>query len=194
MKEQFGKERTPETSGFASSVWVLLLAGITGASAACFAGLLAADHFASVFYRYLFAGAAAGIVLAAISLVITGRKRISVSGYAAKAVVMMAVLAMFFSAASMLLISGKDLKAPVIAFSDEVITMREGDPVSVLCSNLTVSDDRDGDLMDQLEVVSFVYAEDGKTADVMYAAADSSGNRTTATQVVFVEGTPWPAE
>ena len=168
MKEQFANEETRVGGGMSALVWVLALSGILGASAVCFVCSLFLETFAAHFYTSLIAG-----------------------GASAKTVIVLAALAVFFMAGSAFMIAEKDTKAPIIAFSDETVTMREGDPESVLYSNMIVSDDKDGDIRDQLSVVSFVYSGDGKTADVTYAAADSSGNRATASQRIYVEGKPW---
>lgn len=194
VKEQFANEETTEKAGIGPRLWVLALAGVLGASAACLVGALITENFGAAFYKCLIGGAAAGIVLAVIIGLVTGKMKTMSSGTAAKAAVMLAVLGVFFSAVTMLVMNGRDMKAPIIAFSNEIITMRAGDPEEVLYSNIVVSDNKDGDLKDQLTVVSFVYSEDGKSADVMYAVTDSSGNRTTASQLIYVEGTPWPAE
>ena len=194
MKEQFANEETRVSGGISALVWVLALSGVLGASAVCFVCSLFLETFAAHFYTCLFAGGAAGIVLAAVILAVTGKMKTLGSGASAKAVIVLAALAVFFMAGSAFMIAEKDTKAPIIAFSDETVTMREGDPESVLYSNMIVSDDRDGDIRDQLSVVSFVYSGDGKTADVTYAAADSSGNRATASQRIYVEGKPWPEQ
>ena len=194
MKEQFANEETRVGGGMSALVWVLALSGILGASAVCFVCSLFLETFAAHFYTSLIAGGAAGIVLAAVILAVTGKMKTLGSGSSAKTVIVLAALAVFFMAGSAFMIAEKDTKAPIIAFSDETVTMREGDPESVLYSNMIVSDDRDGDIRDQLSVVSFVYSGDGKTADVTYAVADSSGNRTTASQRIYVEGKPWPEQ
>ncbi len=194
MKEQFANEETRVGGGMSALVWVLALSGILGASAVCFVCSLFLETFAAHFYTSLIAGGAAGIVLAAVILAVTGKMKTLGSGSSAKTVIVLAALAVFFMAGSAFMIAEKDTKAPIIAFSDETVTMREGDPESVLYSNMIVSDDKDGDIRDQLSVVSFVYSGDGKTADVTYAAADSSGNRATASQRIYVEGKPWPEQ
>ncbi len=194
MNEQFANEETRVSGGISALVWVLALSGVLGASAVCFVCSLVLETFAAHFYTCLIAGGAAGIVLAAVILAVTGKMKTLGSGASAKAVIVLAALAVFFMAGSAFMISERDTKAPIIAFSDETVTMREGDPESVLYSNMIVSDDKDGDIRDQLSVVSFVYSGDGKTADVTYAAADSSGNRATASQRIYVEGKPWPEQ
>ena len=194
MKEQFAEEETNYKAGWGTRIWVLLLAGILGASFACFACSLITERFAAFFYTSLATGGTVGIALAAVILLFTGKMKTLSQGLVSKTAVILGMFAVFFSAAVMLTVAGKDMKAPIIAFSDEMITMHQGDPETVLFTNMVVSDNKDGNLRDQLEVVSFVYSEDGKTADVMYAATDSSGNRATASQMIYVEGQPWPTE
>ena len=132
MKEQFANEETRVGGGMSALVWVLALSGILGASAVCFVCSLFLETFAAHFYTSLIAGGAAGIVLAAVILAVTGKMKTLGSGSSAKTVIVLAALAVFFMAGSAFMIAEKDTKAPIIAFSDETVTMREGDPESGL--------------------------------------------------------------
>ena len=183
-----------EAAGAGYRVWVMIISALFGAACASFLCALLAGSFGIAFYGSIAIGAALGFLGAAVIYVVTGKIRTSEAADDVRIVVMLATAGIFFAAGTMVFISSKDVKAPEIAFSDEIITMREGDPEEVLFANMTVSDNVDGDLIDQLKVTSFRYAEGGKTADVTYSVSDSSGNKTIAAQLVYVEGEPWPAE
>ncbi len=183
-----------KTSGIGYRAWVMVLAGLFGAAFASFVCAVIIGTFGTVFYGSIALGAAAGFLITAVFYLAFGKLRSSDASGDIRAVVMLALAGIFFAAGTMYMISSKDVRAPEIVFSDEIVTMSEGDTEEVLFANMTVTDNVDGDLMDQLAVISFEYMEDGKTADVTYSVSDSSGNRTTAAQMVYVEGEPWPVK
>ncbi len=184
--------REEKSSGIGYRAWVMVLAGLFGAACASFLCALILGSFGTAFYGSIALGAAAGFVLAAVVYLASGKLRSSHFSRDIRAVVMLAAAGMFFAIGTIFLIASKDVKAPEIVFSDEIILMNEGDDEDVLFSNMTVTDDVDGDLLDQIEIISFEYLKDGESADVTYAVSDSSGNRTTAAQLAYVEGEPWP--
>ena len=70
----------------------------------------------------------------------------------------------------------KDTKAPVISVPTEMITYEEGSDQSVLLAGVTASDDRDGDITQNVRIYDIAVMEDGKSAQIIYAAYDSSYN------------------
>ncbi len=194
MKNNNPMNSEEKTSGIGYRAWVMVLGALFGAACASFLCALIIGSFGTVFYGSIALGAALGFVLTAVIYLASGKLRSSETSGDVKAVVMLAAAGIFFAAGTMFMIASKDVRAPEIVFSDEILTMSEGDPEEVLFANMQVTDNVDGDLMDQLRVISFEYMKDGKTADVTYAVSDSSGNRTTAAQLVYVEGEPWPVK
>ena len=90
------------------------------------------------------------------------------------------VVSVFFSAM-------KDDKGPEISFGDNVPVYQGPDNESVLLSNVTAKDDRDGDVTDSVYVDSVYVSTDGTRATVTYVAMDSKHNVTKASQKVECE-------
>ena len=70
----------------------------------------------------------------------------------------------------------RDTKAPVISVPTEMITYEEGSDRSILLSGVTASDDRDGDVTSNVRIYDIAVMEDGRSAQIIYAAYDSSYN------------------
>ncbi|MBP5191707.1 MAG: DUF5011 domain-containing protein [Eubacterium sp.] len=70
----------------------------------------------------------------------------------------------------------RDTKAPVISVPTEMITYEEGSDKALLLAGVTASDDRDGDVTANVRIYDIAVMEDGHSAQVIYAAYDSSYN------------------
>ena len=70
----------------------------------------------------------------------------------------------------------RDTKAPVISVPTEMITYEEGSDKSLLLAGVTASDDRDGDVTANVRIYDIAVMEDGHSAQIIYAAYDSSYN------------------
>ncbi|SES30740.1 chitobiase/beta-hexosaminidase C-terminal domain-containing protein [Salipaludibacillus aurantiacus] len=91
-----------------------------------------------------------------------------------------------------------DVTPPVIEFTDEALNedptvyLQAGDEFEVPA--VTVVDDVDGDLTDQVEVTNNVDTSRAGTYEVRYRVSDSSGNTATKTLTVIVQSTAEPFE
>ncbi len=78
----------------------------------------------------------------------------------------------------------KDTKAPVIAFSSEVLELSARDPKEVLLQGVTATDDKDGDVTASLVVAQLQLVGKEGVVRVTYAAFDAAGNVTKAARQV----------
>lgn len=70
----------------------------------------------------------------------------------------------------------RDTKAPVISVPTEMITYEEGSDKTLLLAGVTATDDRDGDVTANVRIYDIAVMEDGHSAQIIYAAYDSSYN------------------
>ena len=70
----------------------------------------------------------------------------------------------------------RDTKAPVISVPTEKITYEEGSDKALLLAGVTATDDRDGDVTANVRIYDIAVMEDGRSAQIIYAAYDSSYN------------------
>ncbi len=79
--------------------------------------------------------------------------------------------------------SGDNVK-PVISFSSGILNYSAGEDESILLSNVTASDNHDGDITSLIRIANIVPLADGRRASVSYVVKDSNNNTATASQIV----------
>ncbi|MEG1427148.1 MAG: DUF5011 domain-containing protein [Oscillospiraceae bacterium] len=77
-----------------------------------------------------------------------------------------------------------DRTSPIIHFSSAEITYRQGDPESVLLSDVQATDNKDGDITDQVVIDKLVPIDTKNKAMVHYVVMDRSGNIGTASRTI----------
>lgn len=80
-----------------------------------------------------------------------------------------------------------DTTPPVIGFSSDAITYKQGSNTSTLLNDVTATDERDGDVTASVRVRSVSISEDGKTAIVTYVAKDEANNMGIEKRIVNVK-------
>lgn len=94
------------------------------------------------------------------------------------------LLVLVSSAFIMNLIRDHDTQPPVITVPSQELSVSVHDPETVLLKDVSASDNMDGDVSGQLIVEHISNISDDFTAQVTYAAVDSSGNVAKATRTV----------
>ena len=94
-----------------------------------------------------------------------------------KAITILLILTTFATGALCVLSKmTRDTKAPVISVPTEKITYEEGSDKALLLAGVTATDDRDGDVTANVRIYDIAVMEDGRSAQIIYAAYDSSYN------------------
>ena len=96
--------------------------------------------------------------------------------------ILLALVAALLLAISVFIYVAQDRTSPVISFDDSLTEWSEEDGREVLLSDVTATDNRDGDVSDSLRVRSVIPSEDKTTVTVIYVALDKSNNVGTASR------------
>lgn len=103
-------------------------------------------------------------------------------------VALMAGITVIIVGICMVLLLGRDKTPPEITFSDDTFVYKQGMSRDDLLSGVTASDNKDGDVTDQIIVENVAISQDGATADITYVVTDSSKNVTKKVREVSCDG------
>ncbi|MCR5295308.1 MAG: hypothetical protein K6E30_09095 [Lachnospiraceae bacterium] len=180
---------------FLSHLGVLLTFALAGTSVGLFTAVCIQNAKGEELYPGLLIGFAAGALLGILNYLVRGCLFKASGSMDSKAGIILSLFGIYFLAITLLIVSQSDLKSPVITFDESVmIRMKEGDLEDTLLANISAEDEEDGKLDDQLSIASFAYSPEGTSAEVIYTVRDLAGNEARASQMVEVEGRPWPVK